>query len=160
MVVETVFGAVPLWAMILIAVGLGFAAIPLMFWREIKEWRASRGGIPVPDTQKEDTTLISEDAEAIKHNPGNGRRVIRLIMNASTSDEVDDLYSDFKSASHRTEEVKVVAACALKKDRLLSDDRETQTAWLWDLHEKVESLEFPGELAIVIESLEEEYPDG
>ena len=38
MIVETVFGGVPLWVMILVAVALGAVAIPLMFGREIKGW--------------------------------------------------------------------------------------------------------------------------
>ena len=38
-IVGTVLGDVPLWAMIVASLILGGAAIPLMFWREIQEWR-------------------------------------------------------------------------------------------------------------------------
>ena len=49
-IVDTVLGAAPLWVMILAVLILGGAAIPLMFWREIQEWRNARrsGAQPSP----------------------------------------------------------------------------------------------------------------
>ena len=40
MIVETVIGGIPLWVMVLVAVALASAALPLMFWGEVKVWRA------------------------------------------------------------------------------------------------------------------------
>ena len=49
MIVETVFGAVPLWLMVLAAVGLGCAAVPLMFGRDRRLTRVSCFYVPIRD---------------------------------------------------------------------------------------------------------------
>ena len=46
----------------------------------------------------------------MRRSPGNGWRVVRLIMKAATVDEVKALYKDFMSATRRTDEIDVMAA--------------------------------------------------
>ena len=174
MLVESLFEAVPLWLRIAVVVGLGLAAIPLTFSREIRKWRGSgrsaaapdRAGAELPDLASEEpqennrSTL--DDREAVRLNPGNGRRVVRLIMNAATEEEVEDLYGDFKSAPHRTSEIDVFAAYSLKMVRLMGqsdDDGETEEDWWFSFYAEAEELGAPEEAASAIERLEEEFPD-
>ena len=100
---------------------------------------------------------ISDDEEAVRLNPGNGRRVVRLIMRASTEREVDDFYGDFKSAPHKTSESDVFAAYVLKKNRLLNDDQDD--VWWRDFDEEAAKLENPDEVLEALERLEKKYPD-
>ena len=67
-----------------------------------------------PIVQSGGEPKTSDDEEAVRLNPGNGRRVVRLIMRASTEREIDDLYGDFRSAPHKTSDIEVFAAYALK----------------------------------------------
>ena len=102
------------------------------------------------------------DEEAVRRNPGNGRRMIRLIMNASTVDEVEDRYSDFASAPHRTREIDVFAACAVKTIRLLNGDDEAEKNMWWEFSSaatKEFGLNEPAdEFFAAAERLDKEYP--
>ena len=111
------------------------------------------------NTQRKSVDVCLDDKEAVKSNPGSGYRVVRLIMNASTVSEVQNLYEDFQSTQRRTRESEVFAAYVLQKDRLLGDQRETQTDWWWELHGEAEKRGFTDEIYSMIEQLEEEYPD-
>ena len=68
------------------------------------------------------------DEKAIKLNPGNHGRVIRLIVKAGTEDEVDTLYFDFMSCPHRRKEfeINVFAAYSLKKMLFLPEEDRGQ----------------------------------
>ena len=57
------------------------------------------------------------NAEAIKRNPGNGWRVSRLIMKARSMRDVEALCRDFLAQSHKTDEVRVLAARAVRQHR-------------------------------------------
>ena len=83
---------------------------------------------------------IWADKRVARKNPGNGWRVVRAIMNASTTEEIEAFYKDFKNAQHRTSEMDVFAAQALKKRRLsgklhLPSNNPDEVDWLWDLAE-------------------------
>ena len=158
MIVQTPFEDVPLWKLTLVTGVLGCAALPLMFWREIKEWRARRTAIPAPEVQEEDTPLIPEDEEAVKRNPGNGWRMVRLIMKASTVDKVEALYRDFMSQPHRTSVIDVFAASWLKKARLLDSNHETEKHLWWDFAREAEKLGFADEADATVSRLEKEFP--
>ena len=102
------------------------------------------------------------DEDAVRRNPGNGRRMIRLIMNASTVDEVEDRYSDFASAPHRTMEIDVFAACAVKKMRLLNGDDEAEKNMWWEFSSAATKEfglnEAADEFFAAAERLNKEYP--
>ena len=58
------------------------------------------------------------DAEAMRQNPGNGWRVSRLIMRKTHSlRRVEALCQDFLAQPHKTEEVRVLAARAIRQHR-------------------------------------------
>ncbi len=127
-----------------------------------EEWgfiwaRPNFGTASAPPPSIEPTASVPDDVEAVKLNPGNGRRVVRLIMSASTEREVEDLYGDFRSASHKTSESEVFAAYALEKDRLLNGDQDED--WWWDFYEAAGKLEDPDEVIRALYRLEKEYPD-
>ena len=46
-IVDTAFGGVPLWVMVIVAVVLGVMAIPLMFGQEIRTWRSNDNENPL-----------------------------------------------------------------------------------------------------------------
>ena len=52
-IVERLVDAIPLWQLILVAVILGCAAIPCMFWREIQTWSNARGNGAQPSSPAE-----------------------------------------------------------------------------------------------------------
>ncbi len=127
-----------------------------------EEWgfmwaRPNFGTTSTPPPSIQPTASVPDDIEAVKLNPGNGRRVVRLIMRASTEIDVDDLYGDFRSASHKTAESEVFAAYSLKKDRLLNGDQDED--WWWDFYGEAEKLEDPDEVIRALYRLEKEYPD-
>ena len=159
MLVESLYEAVPLGLRIGVVVALGVGAIPLMFSREIKEWRSRK---PPPDSLPElpeDKDLILDDREAVRCNPGNGWRVARLIMQCSTENEIDAAFADFFSAENRTSPVDAFAARALKKSRLLNRDHQDDQ-WWWDFYEEANRLGISDEDAIsTLQRLEEEFPD-
>ena len=121
------------------------------FWTRIKQLFRQ---LPFP------TGTIDE--EAVRRNPGNGRRMIRLIMNASTVDEAEDRYGDFASAPHRTMELDVFAACAVKKVRLLNGDDEAESDMWWEFSSAAAKEfglnEAADEFFAAAERLNKEYP--
>ena len=108
-IVERLVDAIPLWQLIFVAVILGCAAIPCMFWRDIRQWRSRRLVETAPGPENL-TDEADEDREAVRINPGNGRRVTRLIMKAATLEEIDDFFGDFNAIGNRTSEIDVAAA--------------------------------------------------
>ena len=100
---------------------------------------------------------ISDDEEAVRLNPGNGRRVVRLIMRASTEREVDDLYGDFKSAAHKTSDIEVFAAYALKVNRLQGGDQDD--GWWSRFDDEVATFNNSDDIMAAFERLGEEFPD-
>ena len=122
------------------------------FWTRIKRLLFRQSPFPGGTT----------DEEAVRRNPGNGRRMIRLIMNASTVDEVADRYSDFASAPHRTMELDVFAACAVKKIRFLNGDDEVESGMWWKFSGSAAKEfglnEAADEFFAAAERLDKEYP--
>ena len=110
LIVETVFGGVPLWVMILIAVALGAVAIPLMFGREIKEWRSRKSPPGSPHELPEDKDLILDDREAVRRNPDNGEAAARLIASVEPFEKAMAIFNDFKLAPRRIAEVRPYVA--------------------------------------------------
>ena len=105
---------------------LGLCLVPgaIMYRRAI--WRFLRalfGNASATPALAQGIAGHAEEAEESAANPGNGRRMVRRIMAASTVNEVDDLYDDFKIAPRRTKEGEVFAAFALKKARLLGNPK-------------------------------------
>ena len=80
-------------------------------------------------------------------------------MKADTADNVKALYKDFMSAEHRTNEVQVKAAYALKRERLLDDAKKN---WWFDFLEETENetTDHHDEIMPAISDLEKEYPYG
>ena len=158
LIVETVFGGVPLWVMILIAVLLGAVAIPLMFGREIKEWRSRKPSpFSLPELP-EDKVLILDDREAVRCNPGNGWRAARLIMQCSTVNEVDAIFADFQSTPNKTSSADVFAARALKKNHLLNIDHQDED-WWWDFYEEINRSGIDERRAVeIFLEFEKEFP--
>ena len=97
---------------------------------------------------------------AVASDPGNGDSVVRYIMlYASTTTEVNDIYEVFNKASKRTSEIEVFAARALKKDRLLNKDDQDED-WWWDFYGKAAELGIKNDQEVaVLRRLEEKYPD-
>ena len=106
MIVETIIGDYPLWAMVSVVVASGAAAMAITFRREI------RGSVWM------------DDRAAVQANPGNGPRVARLMLKAAKVDELDALHGDFKAVAHRTEETKVEAAYWWKRAQIQGSDTE------------------------------------
>ena len=96
---------------------------------------------------------------AVKFEPGNGDLAVRYIMlYASTTREVDDIFGVFEKASKKTSEMDVSAGRALKKDRLLTRDDQDNDAW-WDFYKKAAELKISDEQAhALIARLEKEFP--
>ena len=135
-----------------------------MFWREIKEWLARSPRDREPETRKVEPSPIRDevdaDRDAVRTNPGNGWRVVRLIMKASTVEEVEALHEDFRAAARRTCEIEVTAAYWLKRARLLDYDDESH--W-WAMVESMEeggddAPDFLQAVGTAISKLDEEYP--
>ena len=147
LIVETVFGGVPLWVMILIAVALGAVAIPLMFGREIKEWRSRKSPPGSPHELPEDKDLILDDRGAdaeitsdgkevlvdevktaadiegagkpcerrlrvASQNPGAGIHIAKLLGEAETRSEAEELLDIFNDAEIQRNKGAVYAAYA------------------------------------------------
>ena len=81
-----------LWTFLAIGIGLVLLALFRMFRRD-------------------------SNAEAVKRNPGNGWRVSRLIMRVWTLRRVESLCQDFLAQPHKTGEVRVLAARAVRQHR-------------------------------------------
>ena len=95
---------------------------------------------------------------SVPDDPGNGQRVARLIMIASTEREVDELYGNFKGASPKTSESVAFAAYYLKMDRLRNEgDRDDD--WWWDFYEDVGKRDDSDEVIAAFDWLEKEFPD-
>ena len=96
----------------------------------------------------------ARDEEAVKANPGNGPRVVRLMLKAAKVEELDALHGDFKAVAHRTEETKVEAAYWWKRAQL--QDSDSEEYW-WDFlrafHD--ETTEYRDAVASEISRLEE-----
>ena len=108
---ENLIGAVPLWARMAVVVALGAAAIPLMFWRDIKSWR------PKPST-KDGTAKLNaitppQSLIAGAHqNPGAGIRIAKLLLKVTDLDEANEIWDIFKDASFQTNKGSAYAAYA------------------------------------------------
>ena len=110
MLVESLYEAVPLWLRIGVVAALGVGAIPLMFSREIEEWRSRK---PPPDSLPElpeDKDLILDDREAVRRNSGNGEAAARLIVRVQIFEKAVSIFNDFKLAPRRIAEVRPYVA--------------------------------------------------
>ena len=96
LIVETVFGGVPLWVMILIAVALGAVAIPLMFGREIKGWYQKLVAnspnlpgdlIPLIDGITMAWSKIRSESKMLQENPFEGDLVAKFIVDEMLGDD-------------------------------------------------------------------------
>ena len=91
------------------------------------------------EPEREAVDRTRGDSEAIEINPGNGWRVARLILQASTLDEVEKLYRDFMSQPHKNREERVFAAYwvrACKLRGVSGQDCWQQTAVAAVAHER------------------------
>ena len=113
---------------------------------------------------KEDFMRAAEEEE-IRLNPGKGDLVVRFIMKrASTTQEVQSLYDNFKKAPNRTSEIDVFAAYSVKMQRFLTgpgaDEELEQEWWRNKFDTEVDAIVGnEGELTLIISKLEEEYPE-
>lgn len=75
-------------------------------------------------TPNEELPQPDENEEAVKQNPGNHARVIRLILKSESVENIDNLYSDYSSAATRNKafEIEVLAVYYLRKAQLLTGD--------------------------------------
>ena len=114
LIVETVFGGVPLWVMILIAVALGAVAIPLMFGREIKEWRSRKLPPGSPHELPEDSAgkPCERRLRVASQNPGAGIHIAKLLEEAETRSEAEELLDIFSDAEIQRNKGAVYAAYA------------------------------------------------
>ena len=78
-----------------------------------------------------------EDEEAVKQNPGNHARVIRLILKSDSVGDIDNLYSDYSSAATRNKafEIEVLAVYYLRKAQLLTSDERQK--WYMGARKKI-----------------------
>ena len=83
----------------------------IALWKETRELTGQGDALP-PDP----------DREAIEKNPGNGWRVARLIMKASSVEEAEALCRDFANQPHKADEVEVFAAYYAMRALLEEDD--------------------------------------
>lgn len=132
---ENLIGAVPLWARVVVVVALGAAAIPLMFWRDIKSWR------PKPST-KDGTVKLNAItppqgliADAYQ-TPGAGIHIAKLLLKVTDLDEANEIWDIFKDASSQTNKGSAYAAyvhalvkfdCSLAASETL---READQEWV------------------------------
>ena len=139
---------------------LGLCLVPgaIMYRRAI--WRFLRalfGNASATPALAQGIAGHAEEAEESAANPGNGRRMVRRIMAASTVNEVDDLYDDFKIAPRRTKEGEVFAAFALKKARLLGTQNDE--SWWRSLLESADMDDHLENIFSALGQLQEEYPE-
>ena len=101
--------------------------------------------------------MFRREAVAVKRNPGNGWRISRLIMRASTLRGVEALCQDFLAQPHRTDEIRVLAARAIRQHRAKGGtERHSWEFWLG----LEPAMQKHGEEAVTqaITALDEEFP--
>ena len=114
-------------------------------WKENRRLKGQEGDLP-PDP----------DREAVEKNPGNGWRVTRLIIKASSVDEAEALYKDFMSQPHKTDEVEVFAAYYVRRALLEGDSKEL---W-WECVREEEQRGYDSDaVSTAVSRLEKEFRD-
>ena len=103
------------------------------------------------------------EREEVRRNPGKGDLVVRVIMNSSTTDEVQYLYDLFKREPNGTSEIDVFAAYSLKMHRFLTEigaDEELEQEW-WRSQFDVEAkrLDDPDGITWTLDKFKKDYPD-
>ena len=96
------------------------------------------------------------DREAVEKNPGNGWRVTRLIMKASSVEEAEALYKDFMSQPHKTDEVEVFAAYYVMRALFEGGDKDL---WREFLIEEEERGYDSDAVSTAVSRLEKEFRD-
>ena len=101
--------------------------------------------------------LNHADAAAIKQSPGNGWRVSRRMMNLWSMRKVEALCQDFLAQPHKTDEVRVLAARAIRQHRAEGGTERGS----WEFWSGLEvAMQEHGEEAVTqaITALDEEFP--
>ena len=136
---------------------LALAVIPIMYWPEIKKRLTRR--------QEEKASIILDDEEAVRRNPGNGEVAARLIARAEPFDKAVSIFNDFKLAPRRIAEVRPYAAMVI---RLRLEGMTAATVkylqcenneenFEWDLDEFVDkAVEQHDDFPIVLRRMQEE----
>ena len=106
-------------------------------------------------------TLSSIDEEkSVSQNPVNHRQVVRLIMQASTIGEIEELLDDYRHSPHCRKEFehKVFAAHVLKGMKLKSDLQSRNEWWYQKMSKEVGRMGYDhNEVIREIDYLDEEY---
>ena len=140
------------------------ADMPAACWLKLKVWTLTtlqKWGRPI-------AAWIYDDEDAVRRCPGNGYRVVPMLLRAETVQAADELYGDFAASANQVARKEVLATYLFKRDRLLArkDFRRTikdwpyEAMWVAELEEMWEDNELmDDDLIMMVGRLEEKYPD-
>ena len=114
------------------------------------------------ETPTENNITLSplDEKKPASHNPVNHRQVVRLIMQASTIDEIEELLDDYRHSPHCRKEFeeKVFAAYVSKGMKLKPDLQSRNEWWYQKMSKEVGRMGYDrNEVMREIDYLDEEY---